>query len=207
MNRITKELKILAFGDSLTKGYIQSGVYHPYTLKLNQHLKNDNLSYIVDDNGLNGEKTDTMISRLKDILNTTKYEMVIIFAGTNDLGWKVDPVTIIENIEKIHKVALEKNLRTMAVTLPINIFEKGESYSIRRKQVNEGIINLTKMNKNMNLCNSEGRIPCNLEDVIFSNEDEDDNKNEYWSDGLHLSSKGYDLLGDLIYNDLKQLLI
>lgn len=56
---------LIGFGDSLTWGYYCSGKKnHPYSIKLNSLLKQNNLNYEAINFGVNGETTEEMEKRL-----------------------------------------------------------------------------------------------------------------------------------------------
>jgi len=92
---LNNKKKILAFGDSLTKGYYNFGLkYHPYSIKINKLLEENNFNYEVIDSGINGEGTVSMLDRIKTFFEVSensqemafKFSLVIIYAGANDLG-------------------------------------------------------------------------------------------------------------------------
>ena len=58
---------LIGFGDSLTWGYYCSGdKSHPYSIKLNSFLKENNFNYEAENYGVNGEITLEMKERLID---------------------------------------------------------------------------------------------------------------------------------------------
>ena len=86
-----KKLKILCFGDSLTKGYCQMGfAYYPYgdMLKIlifnelnGEDKKKFDELFEIRSSGVNGEKTNEMIDRLPMEMNSMHPDFVIILAG------------------------------------------------------------------------------------------------------------------------------
>ena len=101
---------LLAFGDSLTEGFIGWGDFHPYSIRLQQllleHFSDPSkvmvrslapssvcpqLFFKVSQFGISGETVPEMVYRLPGILKEkesirAKYSHVVILGGTNDLG-------------------------------------------------------------------------------------------------------------------------
>jgi len=82
-----QQLKILAWGDSLTAGYFAGGS-HPYSIELKCLIeaKYPNVNLTMDQQGLSGERTLEMSLRLKEYLKSSaKFDFVLILGGTNDI--------------------------------------------------------------------------------------------------------------------------
>lgn len=94
-------MKILAFGDSLTEGYItkETSNFYPYTTTLKKLLQMK-----IDNEGVSGERTLSMTKRIQSI--TKPYDYAIILAGTNDLDTRTAPSTIVSNIKNIHEYCI-----------------------------------------------------------------------------------------------------
>ena len=123
--------KILAFGDSLTKGYYNYGMkYHPYSTTLAKLLQSQGSVEVrikeglylltkqkIETAGVNGEVTSRMLERLPEELLDKHFDVVIILGGTNDLGW-VTQETIAKIIKKLHEMAHKAGSKSLMVTIP-----------------------------------------------------------------------------------------
>jgi lysophospholipase L1-like esterase len=189
---------IFAFGDSLTKGYYCRGAkYHPYTIMMNNLFQQNKLPYKVVGSGINGEKSSEMIDRIKEEFDNSsyKFELVIIFAGTNDLG-PSDAETIAQNIISIYKNAAEKGLPSIIATLPENEFDTlAPKYSLKRQKLNELIRSFPEMYSDISICDLEKEMP-----YLSRTEKE---RKIYWDDSLHFTPAGYDELGRILYDIVK----
>ncbi|QWR76922.1 SGNH/GDSL hydrolase family protein [Candidatus Magnetomonas plexicatena] len=193
-NSIKKEkITIMAFGDSLTVGF-QSPTYEapwyvetPYAdfLKEKVHFKAE---FIV--RGISGELTSDMLERFdRDVLEM-RPDYVVILGGTNDLGWGVSISEIMENLSTMYQKSKNGSIIPVAVTVPsIRGFD---SAIAPRVELNSLIM---QRSKGMN-------FPCI---DIFSATSEKDTLAlavQYSNDGLHLSTEGYKMIAELLYDDV-----
>ena len=103
-------------------------MYHPYSIKLNELFAQNYLNYKVIDNGVNGETTSRMLERIKAITgNIKKFDLVIFYAGTNDLA-NISYNKIVSNIIDLHKYVLNQKVKIVHVTLPENECDKFYSF-------------------------------------------------------------------------------
>lgn len=118
---------ILAFGDSLTyglvvkdEGKIQKRTKHPYSDRLQEILKSNNIS--VAQEGMSGERTREMIKRIPVVLHNLRPAYAVILGGTNDLA-SLKPEQILANLIELHRVALSTVVGPQSVinTLPVTI--------------------------------------------------------------------------------------
>lgn len=193
---------ILAFGDSLTKGYYLNGYkYHPYSIKLNQLLKENNFNYEAIPSGINGETTDKMIDRIEYLLadnSKIKFNIVIIYAGANDMHFR-SAVEIAKNIISIHKLVIESGLKSILVTLPENeVDDIYKWYGEKRVEINEI---LKKEIKNL-----PNILLCDLDQELKYSKMKKDEKKLIWDDNIHYTPEGYNLLGNIIFKSLNNFL-
>jgi lysophospholipase L1-like esterase len=197
---------ILAFGDSLTKGYYNFGLkYHPYSIKMNKLLEENNYFYKVIDSGVNGEGTTKMLERIQTFFEgddsqdlTDKFSLVIIYAGTNDLG-SMSYDKIAENIIKLHKYVIAKGVPTVLVTLPQNQCDlMYDFYGDKRHNTNEILREAAKNIENLTICDLDSLIK-------YKSMNKSDRK-KYWDDHLHYSPEGYDLIGEYLFDSIRKLL-
>jgi lysophospholipase L1-like esterase len=198
---------ILAFGDSLTHGlYVDEKTNewrnnHPYAIKLTELLRNKTR---VVESGISGELTGHMVERLPSDLKEHSPNLVILLGGTNDIGHEEKPEKIVENIKKLHQLALrsvgrgnKKATYTIAVTIPQSGFvvtekgPRGQGAAAARLEINAAIRDFAKK------CSKRVAL-LDLESTFDQRKPE--NK-KYWSpDTLHFSKLGYDGFGELLFN-------
>ncbi|HLC17215.1 MAG TPA: GDSL-type esterase/lipase family protein [Thermodesulfovibrionia bacterium] len=188
------KLFIITFGDSLTVGY-QSPTFlnpwygeTPYADFLNKKMTADGQSVRFLVKGISGELTSDMVSRFHRDVIEHKPDYVVILGGTNDQGWDVPLDEIIKNLTNMYEKALSNAIKPVGVTIPsIRDFD----FLIRQR------IDLNNQIKSV--CNSLN-IPC-VDLFTASSEPETFRlAQEYSNDGLHLTTEGYSLLADLLYD-------
>eukprot|EP01130_Rhizamoeba_saxonica_P003840 TRINITY_DN1592_c0_g1_i2.p1 TRINITY_DN1592_c0_g1~~TRINITY_DN1592_c0_g1_i2.p1 ORF type:complete len:145 (+),score=30.10 TRINITY_DN1592_c0_g1_i2:58-492(+) len=133
-------IKILAFGNSLTAGYIKFQDDHPYTLQLSDLITAnfpDHLIQIVV-KGVPGENTQDMIPRLASILAKDPYDLVLLLGGTNDMG-VFDHVQIYENLERMYEMAKDHGAVLVVMSIADH-FCTIDWYLEKRAQLNQMIM-------------------------------------------------------------------
>ena len=203
--------RILCFGDSLTAGYYNNGDdFHPYSILLSNLLGNVEVDHI----GLSGITVEEMVEQIDNSncvdcvdrvwnglrvqLKQKKYDLCIILAGTNDID-DGDEVSITENIFKLHKIANDEGCNTIALTIP-------------PMKIENIIPRITKVRTevNNNLKNDPARVfnalePHNTYDVIDIDTElftTSSDKMELYSDGIHLTPDGYDMIAKIIFTHI-----
>jgi len=200
---------ILCFGDSLSRGLFvaENGDWHknhPYAKELNRLLNNESVALAA---GVNGELTQDMVERLPRVLEAHPLtRAVIILGGTNDLGHRKPAEEVIANIVKLHKIAHNATVPnnndpdeqdhptvfTVAVTIPQARWPFDPQV---RLAINAGIRQLAKNDTcHVALLDLESQwnqsVPANA---------------KYWSpDFVHFSPTGYDAIGQLAYDVLRE---
>ena len=208
---------IVCFGDSLTVGY-QSPTpacpehrETPYGTFLQQRLGD---SYQVIVRGVSGELTGEMVERFRrDVLDPTP-RFVVILGGTNDLGCQVPIPDIVDNLQRMYQQAQSRGIHPIAVTIPsLRISCDGEETETRRAQsdrdleqaiIQPHIQRRLELNKILvDHCSSIG-IPCM---DFFSATADTDTQHlgaQFSNDGLHLSTRGYEVLAELLWDHVFQ---
>jgi lysophospholipase L1-like esterase len=191
-------MKILAFGDSLTEGYVtkETARYHPYTTTLKRLLsKNKKYKTTIDNQGVSGEKTGSMIKRIKTIGKT--FDMVILLAGTNDLNdSKMSVSAIVKNVIELHRLCRTRlgASKTLCLSLPevTNGKTTGENgklyYNSKREQVNRKLQDHCRKTVDMYY------VPFG---EVFS-ETQLAGMGLFSGNGYHLSAKGYQRMAEFI---------
>ena len=193
--------RILCYGDSLTAG--TSGMSeHPYAPHLEAKLTNVDVKWI----GLPGwtahnmlENRDNASIGLRAILQrynqqeaTNEYfkypaSLVILLAGTNDMGYGFQAEEISENIYKMHETCFENNVaHTIAIGIPPSAYQAMEpSAAALAKSVND----------NLRAYCDKHPEKSTFVDFPFGYEHGGAN---WYTDGLHFSSQGYQVLGEFL---------
>ena len=187
---------IVAFGDSLTVGYQSPTMLHPwyretpYADFLSARMNKNGRPVNIIVRGISGELTHEMVSRFHRDAIEHKPDYVIILGGTNDLGWGVPIDEIISNIGSMYEQAISSGIRPVGVTVPsIRDFD----FLIPQR--------LELNNKIKSECESLA-ISCVDLFTALAEPGAFRLAEEYSNDGLHLTTEGYRLLADLLYDEV-----
>ncbi|KIW00958.1 hypothetical protein, variant 1 [Verruconis gallopava] len=221
-------VSILAFGDSLTEGYTDFGVrFHSYGLALKPALQKlcPGLKRVTVD--VEGQSGDCVLTSLRGEFQTrlqhaapagkTKYDLVIILGGTNDLAYKLDRG--LEGAEEIFEHGLKvlydyvlgsTDASLLVMTVPERAIDKQSSPLAKRAR--EAREHLNSLIKRWAAEQKERVFLMDLAPMVpfpASNNDDDDGQpgKGYWSpDGLHMSVAGYDFVGEQLAGVIHKLL-
>ena len=136
--------------------------------------------------GVNGELTGEMTMRLTRDVIEQHPDYVVIFGGTNDLGWQAQPHAIMQNLVAMYERSRSAGITPIAVTVP----------SIRG--FDEAIEPRRALNR---LMTDYGRSrPQSVIDLFTATAEPEVQRlaEAYSNDGLHLTTKGYRLLAELL---------
>ena len=192
---LSRKAHILCIGASLTEGFIALGAPpHPYAITLGKLL---GVTFSIQRFGCSGQTS----KQIREIVPMTfpsafPYFGAIVMCGSNDLFGQ-PPTETIANIESILKSYLghcgERN-RVVAITLPQMAAEMQYPHITRsRAAVNDWIRSFSKSN-GLILFDFDKEIPgcCSGK------------ASDLWSrDGIHMTTKGYDVLGEHIYQAVR----
>jgi len=215
-NDKVKLIRILCFGDSLTRGLTSNNngnhYHYPYSNALEKYLNKSTLQkrsstrkFIVHSRGIDGEEVrGSMEKRLPRLLKTTHYNWVIILGGANDLRvlHENNPrgITypqklyqpIIDALIKLHENVHKHGGKTVAVTIPGRRRElKPDSRNLKdvRLWLNDKIREYSDKFKDR---------------VVLADLDKEMNMDvflqKYWVDDVHYNQDGYDRMGQIIFN-------
>jgi lysophospholipase L1-like esterase len=190
MSRI---LKIVTFGNSLTVGYQSPspdnpmGKPTPYGRFLKE-LIGPSVEMIIK--GVSGELTGEMLLRLDPDVISKKPHYAIILGGANDLGWGTHPSDIVRNLVTMYERTRSAGIQPISVTVPSI---RGYDPLIPPRQVLNNLIT--------EYCKSQQQHAVDL----FTATAEPGTlrlAEKYSNDGLHLTTEGYRLLAELLYNEV-----
>jgi len=208
---VTKEnghiKRIIAFGDSLTEGYLNGGrKFYPYSTKLEEKLNSyfNWTRFEVLNEGISGECAFTeMVTRLPKVLDRIgdRADLVIILGGTNDYN-KLDcinRINVAHEVITLHKIVHKRGLRSVLVTIP-ECSKFNKKCDENRVRVNDKLRSYaSKHKKNTLLCDLGKFMP-------LRNMSSFDRK-IYWDDKVHPSKVGYDKIAALLFHTIRQWLM
>ncbi|KAJ6041591.1 SGNH hydrolase [Penicillium canescens] len=199
---MAEKLSLLCFGDSLTAGYYSYGLeYQPYAGKLKQSLEAvfPNTEIIVDVDGMPGDLAisppGVFLSRIRKKCAKRWYDWVVVLGGTNDLGYGNQPDKIYSALQDSWNVALSTGAKVLALTIP-ECGAKSQRLDTRRATLNSYI--LAHQSERIHAFDLHSKIPYHTGSENF--------REEIFDDGLHLTARGYDLMGSMIGEHLANLL-
>lgn len=179
---------IVFFGDSITEGYYVKEFFDEYR---------------VVNSGISGNKTEDLINRIDRDLYDYNPSKVIIQIGTNDIRASIKDEDLIKNLKTIIK-GIRKNRKNANILIesiyPINR-EMDEEYwrDINPDYNNKHIIKLNKDIKK--LCKSEHIKYIDIYSKLL--DDNNNLKEVYSKEGLHLTDLGYYKVTKVIKEYLK----
>lgn len=197
---------ILLIGDSLTQGYTgQTTPFHSYSIKLSKLIPN----YQIYTYGITGQGIQDIYNREVACLvepEKRRFSFVVLLGGSNDLGFE-DTETIKACLNNAFVCAanyLGDPSHLLVMTLPQLECEAIMS-DIRDKRLTiNNWIRAICVERSYTLVDFDASIIGISEDLRRPDYTQE---NAIWlKDGLHMSSRGYDALADLVYSVIKDLL-
>lgn len=205
---VTKEdhhiKRIVAFGDSLTEGYLDGGrKFYPYSTKLEEKLNAyfNWTRFEVLNEGISGECAFTeMVTRLPKVLDRIggdRVDLVIILGGTNDFHKLdcVNHVNVAHEVLQLHKIVHKRGIRTVLVTIP-ECSSLGNKCDETRERVNDKLRSYAMNHTNNTLL-------CDLGKFMPLHNMSSFDRQVYWDDQVHPSKIGYDKIAALLFHTIK----
>jgi len=195
-------IRILCYGDSLTAGTSPPSLKnYPYAPHLQEALNanaQSNLRFVVRHRGMPGWRASDMVDAADDStfglrsaiisISNPSLEMVIILAGTNDLGYASSSNQISQSIIALHNMALDCGVpKTVAIGIPPS------GYQAMTPNVAKLVSDVNEQLKQYSLT-SNGHTMF----VPFPFEYQPRGGDLWAPDGLHFSPQGFQLLGESI---------
>jgi lysophospholipase L1-like esterase len=197
---MTSKTLIVGLGDSTTAG--TPGFYSPLEAPP-EGAGNEESQYCywmmkahpewtVLNRGVNGQRSDEILSRFARDVVSARPAVVIVLAGVNDIYQGLTADSVERNLEAMYTLAERSGIVPLAATvLPYNTARPKESESI--SEVNRWIETASK---------APGRLFC---DTNWAVRDEDDPKFLASSrDGLHPDVAGYRKMGEALASALEK---
>ncbi|CAB3995349.1 Hypothetical predicted protein [Paramuricea clavata] len=211
---------ILAFGDSITKGFVKHEpveTYYPYSeslMKTLNRVHSKDVIFVVENHGLNGDRAiGTAQARLRAALREKQYEWVIIVMGTNDLSryfksdnfkklYENDSVfldKLFDNIKKLCEMALRTNAIVILGTITARQCEEQtqicDSLMANREALNAKIRNFVMDTKEL-------LILADFDKELQYKTMSEKKRKQYWQDDVHFTETGYEAMAKLVYKKM-----
>jgi lysophospholipase L1-like esterase len=190
-------VRVLGFGDSLTAG---TPGYDPFDLSgdersqygywlVRKAKQEDGIDMDFDNQGVPGELARHMLPRLRKTMNQRSYDVAIILAGSNDVGWGSDSKTVWSYVKSLWEHALDRGSHVVGCTIPpVGFLYPGLQET--QTSLNEMICASAKDYDNLMVV-----------DLFVSLSDEKGILVPQFNSGdaLHLSIEGYRRMGEVIW--------
>lgn len=182
-------LKIILFGDSITAGY-EDGVTD---FRLNEEIEANYPNCEVINAGIPGDTTRGALSRLDAHVLKYQPDLVVVFFGANDVS-NVIGINIEEYIINLKEIVNQIGYSKVILL--------GPPYADQRIYSNErSLESITAYNEAVRRIAESNKIT--YVDVLESMLKQE-TLSYLQEDGLHFSRKGYQLLGQLINQEIKK---
>ena len=126
---VNAENKVVLFGDSLMAGYGLNKEDHLSTV-LQKNLNNNGLDVKVVNASVSGDTTAGGLNRINWTLSEKNIDILVLGLGANDMLRGIKPNETKENLEKIIKIIIDKNI-TIILTGMIAPESHGKEYEER----------------------------------------------------------------------------
>ena len=107
---VNAENKVVLFGDSLMAGYGLNKEDHLSTV-LQKNLSNNGLDVRIINASVSGDTTAGGLNRISWTLSEKNIDILVLGLGANDMLRGIKPNETKENLEKIIKIIIDKNIK------------------------------------------------------------------------------------------------
>ena len=197
--------RIVAFGDSLTEGFLAGGrKYYPFTTKLEEKLNNSfNFTrFEVLNEGISGECVFiTMATRLPKLLDRIgdRIDLFIILGGTNDLYQLDCPkhVNVAYELISLHKMVHKAGIKSLVCTIP-QCWDYDGKCEETRKGINKKLKQWAQGHQNNTLfLDLAAKLPMRVLSKQM--------RKLYWDDEVHPTRIGYEKIAELLFHVIKKM--
>ena len=196
---------ILCFGDSLTAGFQSptgdkpQGGETPYGQFL-QDLTGPSVRVSVS--GICGELTGEMAMRFRRDVLQQQPSYVVLLGGTNDLGWNAQPAEIMRNLVKMYESAQATQVVPIPVTVPSIRVDVAGGGPDAEAWIGQHLSRRVRLNGLIQEYALAKGLPC--VDLFTATIESTTGQlaAQYSNDGLHLTTGGYRLLAQLLYDQV-----
>jgi len=214
---VARQLRFLAYGDSLTAGYCHGGKrFWPYGAALAKGLLPDVVAEVwvcglssltagelvesIDDTNICDGADRRGVGLRKALTSHGPFDLALIMAGTNDLGSRgADPHAILTHIRALHAECHREGIQTVALSVPPSgAMAEIPRYRKRWQCLNSLLGDWARRSRDTGV-----RLFVDTSSLVPFVEG-----SELWEDdGLHLSESGSEQLGQRLVPLIKPLLL
>jgi acyl-CoA thioesterase I len=197
--------RIVCFGDSLTAGFQSPTADYPHAIETPYgHFLQKLAGPVarVSVSGICGELTSEMVARFRTAVLAHQPTHVVILGGTNDLGLNVPVEDIMRNLLNIYELAAEAGVIPVPMTVPSIRMgddlrsEAGRRWFAehldRRHRLNEHILHYAESKRLAAFDLFAATVEPETQQLAA----------RYSNDGLHLTTAGYRLMAERLYDHL-----
>ena len=188
--------RILCIGDSHTAGFpfydpFYGGDQHSsyeYWLEMKLSAENKHKQFRLDNQGVCGQTSLQILSRLSTILDKKRYDLILLWAGANDIELGYTAESIYENLMNSVMIAKKKNTPIFIITIPPMVWI----------EIHPTIIDL-----NQTIITHSGNDFTSID--VFNELSEGGFLNSRFDsgDGVHLSIEGYKKVASIVFKNLQ----
>ncbi|MFX1516118.1 MAG: SGNH/GDSL hydrolase family protein [Promethearchaeota archaeon] len=192
------KINILCIGDSHTAGFpLFDPVYggdpkSSYEYWFNLHLSNhfSNTEFDIHNKGRCGQVSSEILHRLKNTLSNFNYDLIVFWAGANDIALGYSVSRIWKNLWQAFQFSAKKSNFFMLVTIP----------PMNWPGINMNIVQLNEEIRNKS--NSDTYLYADAYNALVLENRGLLNPNYDAGDGVHLSIDGYEQVGKEIFKQV-----
>ena len=196
---------IVCFGDSLTAGFQSPssenpmGQATPYGQFLQECM---GATVEIRVSGVCGELTSEMVVRFPQDVIQLRPTHVVILGGTNDLGWDAQPSAIMRNLIRMYELARRTQIVPIPVTVPSIRADIAGGGPEAEAWMGQHLGRRAELNSLISGYAISTHLP--WIDLFTATAESHTNQlaAQYSNDGLHLTTAGYRLLGQLLYTQV-----
>eukprot|EP01129_Flabellula_baltica_P006556 TRINITY_DN2469_c0_g1_i1.p1 TRINITY_DN2469_c0_g1~~TRINITY_DN2469_c0_g1_i1.p1 ORF type:complete len:227 (-),score=32.26 TRINITY_DN2469_c0_g1_i1:37-717(-) len=213
MTEEKETLNIIAYGASLTAGYLDGTKETPFTSYLQTLLTTrfSHLHFTIENCGLPGFTSE----EIKQAITTTHhghtkipyleqhtFHIVTLLAGTNDLGRNYETPRIVESLQSLYDCILSSDSDLVLIVMSIPESCNGDAvYCEKRGVVNESIREYADERDRVDFVDLCASVPFSGDSYYPYDRD------AMWMyDGLHFSPNGYQRMAQLIYTQVENII-
>ena len=134
---VNAENKVVLFGDSLMAGYGLNKEDHLSTV-LQKNLNNNGLDVRIINASVSGDTTAGGLNRINWTLSEKNIDILVLGLGANDMLRGIKPKETKENLEKIIKIIIDKNIKAQDLINIISSVDKSLIQNVKIFDVYEG---------------------------------------------------------------------
>jgi acyl-CoA thioesterase-1 len=152
--------------------------------------------------GICGELTGEMALRFRRDVLQQQPSHVVLLGGTNDLGWNVEPAEVMRNLMKMYELALASQVMPIPVTVPSIRVDLAGGGPDTESWIGQHLSRRAELNGIIQEYALSNGLP--WIDLFMATVEQTTGQlaAQYSNDGLHLTTAGYRLLAQLLYDQV-----